>query len=306
MIKRSRFIIMTGLTTLLCACQGSAEAPQKKESNTHKSQEVADQGTEAQQPQPATDSDSNQQVDMVKLSEAFGNFIGRNLQMPGIKFDLEGIIKGIRAGAEGKPSPLSEKEYESMMAAIQEKAFKELASKNLQDANAFILKNAKEPNVVELVAGKLQYTIIQDGKGAVVIEHSSPMINYSGRYLDGTLFGSSEETGGPITVPLDQTIQGFSKAVVGMKEGEKRKIFVHPDLGYGSTGQLPPNQLLIFEVEVVKANSSGEPADKQSASLDEKEDKNADFDDEDGEDDSISDSDDNDDDDDDKGRPKTK
>ena len=44
----------------------------------------------------------------------------------------------------------------------------------------------------------------------------------------------------PITIPLDQTIPGFSKGIVGMKEGEKRRLFVHPDLGYGTTGQLPP------------------------------------------------------------------
>ena len=40
-----------------------------------------------------------------------------------------------------------------------------------------------------------------------------------------------------------------------MKEGEKRKLFVHPDLGYGTQGQLPPNALLIFEVEIVKADA---------------------------------------------------
>lgn len=245
MIKSSRFMVVAGITALLCACQGSAENPQKKEMNQH-----AD--TAAQ--------DKN--IDMVKLSEAFGNFIGRNLQMPGIKFDLEGMIKGIRAGASGQPSPLTEKEYEEMMAAVQERAFKEMASKNMQEANEFLEKNSKAPGVTEMVPGKLQYIVVVEGKGPAVTEHSSPMINYTGKYLDGTTFGSSEETGGAITVPLDQTIQGFSKAVVGMKEGEKRKIFVHPDLGYGATGQLPPNELLIFDVEVVKANTASEaPAD---------------------------------------------
>ena len=39
-----------------------------------------------------------------------------------------------------------------------------------------------------------------------------------------------------------------------MKVGELRKIFIHPDLGYGATGQLLPNALLIFEVELVKLN----------------------------------------------------
>lgn len=199
--------------------------------------------------------DQSKQIDMKKLSEAFGNFIGRNLQSPGLSFDLEGIVKGIREGAAGQPSPLTEKEYEEMMAAVQEKAFKEISTANLKAANDFIEKNKKENGVTEVVPGKLQYSILKEGNGAVVEAHSSPKVHYTGKYQDGTVFGSSEEMGGPITIPLDQTIPGFSKGIVGMKEGEKRRLFVHPDLGYGTTGQLPPNELLIFDIDVVKANA---------------------------------------------------
>jgi peptidylprolyl isomerase len=213
--------------------------------------------------QTATQNEKNDQIDMKKLSEAFGHFIGRNLQSPGLSFDLESIIKGIREGAAGKPSPLSEKEYEEMMTAVQEKAFKEMSSTNLKSANDFMQKNQKETGVVEVVPGKLQYQILNEGNGPVVEAHSSPKINYTGKYQDGTVFGTSEEMGGPITIPLDQTIPGFSKGIAGMKEGEKRRLFVHPDLGYGTSGQLPPNELLIFDIEVVKANS--EPKAKGAA-----------------------------------------
>lgn len=194
-------------------------------------------------------------IDMLKLSEAFGHFIGKHLQSPGMKFDMESLIKGIREGAAGQPSPLSDKEYEEMMAAAQEKAFKEMSTTNLQAANEFMQKNSKADGVVEVVPGKLQYIILKEGSGATVQPHASPMIHYTGKYLDGTVFGTSEEIGGPISIPLDQTIQGFSKGIAGMKEGEKRKLFVHPDLGYGTSGQLPPNELLIFEIEAVKADS---------------------------------------------------
>jgi peptidylprolyl isomerase len=39
-----------------------------------------------------------------------------------------------------------------------------------------------------------------------------------------------------------------------MKEGEKRTIYIHPDLGYGTSGMLPPNSLLTFEVEIMKSH----------------------------------------------------
>lgn len=43
---------------------------------------------------------------MKKLSEAIGNFIVRNLQSPGLSFDLESIIiKGIREESAGQASP---------------------------------------------------------------------------------------------------------------------------------------------------------------------------------------------------------
>lgn len=207
---------------------------------------------------PTTNStaEKNDQIDMKKLSEAFGHFIGRNLQSPGLSFDLDSIIKGIREGAAGQPAPLTEKEYEEMMTAVQEKAFKEMSSANLNSANEFMEKNRNLLGVVEIVPGKLQYLVLKEETGATVEPHSSPKIHYTGKYQDGTVFGTSEEMGGPITIPLDQTIPGFSKGIVGMKEGEKRRLFVHPDLGYGTSGQLPPNELLIFDIEVVKANSN--------------------------------------------------
>ncbi|MGK5595245.1 MAG: FKBP-type peptidyl-prolyl cis-trans isomerase [Parachlamydiaceae bacterium] len=220
--------------------------------------------TEAQAAQGQTESTQTAEPDIKKLSEAFGHFIGRNLKSSGLNFDIESFITGIRNGESDKPSPMSDKEYERQMMMLQEKAFKRLADENLKAAENFLKENATVKDVQEIAPGKLQYIILEEGHGPAVVEHSSPKIHYVGKYLDGTSFGNSRDTGGPITIPLDQTIPGFSQGLTGMKEGEKRKLFVHPDLGYGKTSHLPPNSLLIFEVEVLEANSS----DKSSIDLD--------------------------------------
>jgi|GEM_PF-103134 len=248
MLKKKRLGALVGLGLLLgdCALEAALDRNGTNGETIEKSVSAASTPLSA---------DQNKPVDMKKLSEAFGNFVGRNLQSPGLSFDLEGIIKGIREGASGQPSPLTEKEYEDMMTAVQEKAFKEMSASNLKAANDFLTKNKQENGIVEVIPGKLQYLILKEGNGATVESHSSPKINYTGKYQDGTVFGTSEEMGGPITIPLDQTIPGFSKGITGMKEGEKRRLYVHPDLGYGTTGQLPPNELLIFDIEVVKANA---------------------------------------------------
>jgi peptidylprolyl isomerase len=194
-------------------------------------------------------------IDINKLSEALGNFIGRNLENPGMKFDIESVIKGIREGAAGRPSPMSEEEYEKALTSVQETAFLELSDRNLKAATEFLKENAKKPNIIQLDPEKLQYEVVIAGSGPAVTPTDRPLINYVGKFLDGTVFGNSQDAGGPIAISLEQTIPGFSKLLVGMKEGEKRKLYIHPDLGYGTTGQLPPNSLLIFDVEVVKANS---------------------------------------------------
>lgn len=217
-------------------------------------------------PAPSTAvSTETEQAEMLRLSEAFGHFIGRNLNTPGMKFDIDAIIKGMRDGAAGKTPPMSDQEYEGLLIKMQQKAFTELSEKNLKAAAAFLENNKKQEKIIEIEPGKLQYLILQEGTGATVAEHNSPQIHYIGKYIDGTVFGDSHESGGPVTIPLDQTVPGFSKGITGMKEGEKRRLFVHPDLGYGTMGQLPPNSLLIFDVEVIKADS---PIQDQSAALD--------------------------------------
>lgn len=195
----------------------------------------------------------NQELDIKKLSTAFGNFIGRNLKGPGVSFDMDALIAGIREGAEGKPSPMSEEEYEEALTALQEKAFNDVSKQNLEQANVYLLKNSQEKNVVQVESGKLQYEILEPGTGAIVTEHSVPQLNYVGRFIDGTVFGSSEETGA-VEISLDQTIPGFTQGLVGMKEGEKRRLYIHPDLAYGTSGPLPPNSLLIFDIQIMKSD----------------------------------------------------
>ena len=106
--------------------------------------------------------------------------------------------------------------------------------------------------MVVVEEGKLHYKIEVSGDGAEVQPHFSPLVRYAGKFLDGTTFGSSKEDE---MISLDETIPGITKGIVGMKEGEKRTIFIHPELGYGTSGNLPPNSLLAFEVEIIKAQA---------------------------------------------------
>jgi len=169
------------------------------------------------------------------------------------------VVQGMQDSHEGKEAPMTEQECVQALATAQEVVFKEAASENLKKAEEFLAQNGSTEGITVLEEGKLQYLVNQEGAGAVVQENCSPVIQYVGKLLDGAVFGASKEEE---VVNLDETIPGFSKGLVGMKEGEKRTLYIHPELGYGMHGALPPNSLLLFEIEVIQANAPhAEPQD---------------------------------------------
>lgn len=53
-------------------------------------------------------------------------------------------------------------------------------------------------------------------------------------------------------------IAGWDQGLLAMCAGEKRKLVIPPDLAYGSSGvppTIPPDAVLVFEVECIKIES---------------------------------------------------
>lgn len=193
--------------------------------------------------------------DLEQISRAMGHLIGKNLQSMGLDLDIDALLLGMRESSEGESAPLSEDECLQALSILQEETLLAEAQANLLAAMEFLKSNAEKRGVVVLEGGKLQYQIVKKGSGDAVEPYNSPILRYKAHYLNGKAFGDScsEEM-----VSLDEAIAGLSKGVIGMREGEVRTLYIHPELAYGRSDLAAPNALLVFEVEVLKADATAE------------------------------------------------
>src|ERR1019366_10045742 len=111
------------------------------------------------------------------------------------------------------------------------------------------------PAVITTASG-LQYQVLNPGTGAVATAGHMVSVHYTGWLTDGKKFDSSVDRGQPFQFSLGagQVIKGWDEGVAGMKVGEKRKLTIPPDLGYGERGAggvIPPNATLVFDVELL-------------------------------------------------------
>ena len=98
---------------------------------------------------------------------------------------------------------------------------------------------------------------LQEGRGEGAKDGDTLKVHYTGTLEDGTTFDSSRGRGQPFDVTLGQrrVIAGWEQGLQGMKQGERRKLTIPAELGYGARGAggvIPPNATLIFDVELME------------------------------------------------------
>ncbi|KZN64536.1 hypothetical protein N473_14520 [Pseudoalteromonas luteoviolacea CPMOR-1] len=130
---------------------------------------------------------------------------------------------------------------------------KQNAQINRHDAEVFLASNAQKDGVITTESG-LQYEILEKGEGTTFPSMSdSVRVHYHGTLLSGAVFDSSVDRGQAISFTPQQVIEGWKEALQLMVVGDKFKLYIHPDLGYGnrSAGKISAGSLLIFEVELL-------------------------------------------------------
>lgn len=194
---------------------------------------------------------AEKEVNIEKLSEALGHIMGKNINSTDINFNLDHFIKGVKEANEGKAAPLTDQEYAQAINTLHENQAQKIAQQNLQKAEAFLENNK---NCQEIIPRKLHYLTLKKGNGPHLHAYHTPLMRFTGRFLDGATFCLHQKQ----VLPLQEAIEGFKKGVENMQEGEIRRIYIHPELGFKQRD----NSLIIFDVELLKISPSASMQDQ--------------------------------------------
>ncbi|WP_431135879.1 peptidylprolyl isomerase [Psychroserpens mesophilus] len=102
----------------------------------------------------------------------------------------------------------------------------------------------------------LRYQIIQKGDGKAAEAGKMVSVHYKGQLADGTVFDSSYKRNAPLDfqVGVGQVIPGWDEGICLLNVGDKARLVIPSDLGYGAAGAggvIPPNATLVFDVELM-------------------------------------------------------
>lgn len=193
-----------------------------------------------------------------KLGYTFGAQIGNDLSQSGMteKIDIDAFLAAIRDFATGAKPQMTDEEMQAtqqVFAVKRQEEYAVLVAQNQAQGEEFLAKNKAEKGVLVTDSG-LQYEVVRKGKGKQPTAENTVKVHYLGMLPDGTPFDSSYQRNEPANFPVTQVIPGFSEGLQLMKEGAKYRFTIPASLAYGERGQgaIGPNQVLVFEVELIE------------------------------------------------------
>lgn len=122
-----------------------------------------------------------------------------------------------------------------------------------REANSFLVANGKKTGVKTMPSG-LQVEMLAAGEGPTPTATDTVLVHYEGRLADGTVFDSSYQRGQPAVFGVGDVIPGWTEGLQLMRPGGKARFTIPPELGYGASGAggvIPPNAVLVFDVELL-------------------------------------------------------
>lgn len=200
-------------------------------------------------------------VDSVGYS--LGWDVGTSIKTQGIEVTPALVAQGILDALEGKSGMLTEEQTQAVLMSLQQEMISKQqammakqAEEGAKEGATFLAENKKRKGVTTLPSG-LQYEVVKEGTGPKPTASSNVSVHYTGSLTNGKVFDSSIERGEPTSFDVGGVIRGWTEALQLMKVGSKWKLFIPADLAYGAQGvqgTIPPNAVLVFDVELLSVN----------------------------------------------------
>ncbi len=225
----------------------------------------------AAQAQPAVPGDEVRGPGSYAFGFSLGAQVGGNIRSQNVDIDFDQFMEGFKAALTGAEPKMNEEAMQQAVSDMQrrQEALAQVAQAKREQENVkFLAENRKKPGV-ETTSSGMQFQVLKKGEGKSAGPRSLVVTHYEGRLLDGTVFDSSIQRGTPAEFRVDGVIKGWQEALQDMREGDKRRLWIPSELAYGAagTGPIPPNSVLVFEVELLDVKDEKEPAEHPGPSV---------------------------------------
>ncbi len=99
--------------------------------------------------------------------------------------------------------------------------------------------------------------LVEEGSGRRAAPGFTVKVHYTVYLEDGTMIDSSVKRGRPMefTLGMGEVIPGWEEGIALMRQGDKMRLIVPPELAYGEEGipgMIPENATLIFDIELLQ------------------------------------------------------
>jgi len=204
-----------------------------------------------------------------KASYSIGSQFGTQVAQAKDMIDQDALIMGFKDSMDGKELQITPEEMQTVMQTFQQSMMEKQMAKqkaeqgaasttNKAEGDKFLAENKTKEGVKTTQSG-LQYKVLKEGKGESPKISDTVVTHYSGTLINGKVFDSSYKRNSPATFPVNGVIKGWTEALQLMGVGAKWQLFIPAELAYGERGagqDIGPNQVLIFEIELLEIKKS--------------------------------------------------
>lgn len=191
-----------------------------------------------------------------EVGYAYGVILAKAVQMNHLELDAGAVYGALMDNLE--KGDVETGDYESVLARAFKEGKRKYAAENLVKQTEFLEKNKQESDILSLESG-VQYRVLKKGdeSGKKAEKNSTVKVIYK-----GTALGASDEfdssNGEAVELGMESVIEGWREIMPLMHVGDSFEVFIPSNLAYGEQGInyrgqeiIPPNALLIFEMELV-------------------------------------------------------